>query len=262
MNPRIPSARRLAAAAVSGLLLATAAARASDIHDLQRGLPLDVEDTTTADKGSVQLQGSARYEHQDGDDLLFLEPQAQVGLLDNFHVEFTYPIIAGSGDRTGAGDVIVAGLYRFYDEKGVDLRHHPLPSMAVKAEVELPTGVGSDGLDTTLRFIASKTVTQAESQDRVHLNLSWTHNAAAAGDERENFFSLILGYSRKLDDKTVVLADLIREQQEQEGQDSTILEAGVLRQLTDKITVGAGLGFGLGEDSPDFRATFGVQYSF
>jgi hypothetical protein len=262
MNPRILSARRLAVAAVSGLLLATAAARASDIHDLQRGLPLDVEDTTTADKGSVQLQGSARYEHQDGDDLLFLEPQAQVGVTDNFHVEFNYPIIAGSGDRTGAGDVIVAGLYRFYDEKGVDLRHHPLPSMAVKAEFELPTGVGSDGLDTTLRFIASKTVTQAESQDRVHLNLAWTHNAAAAGDERENFFSLILGYSRKLDDKTVVLADLIREQQEQERQDSTIIEAGLLRQLTDKLTLGAGLGFGLGEDSPDVRATVGFQYSF
>jgi len=243
-------------------LASTLPAGASDIHDLQRGLPLDVEDTTTSDKGSVQLQASARYEHQDGDDLLFLDPQVQVGVLDNFHVEFTYPVIAGSGDRTGAGDFIIAGLYRFYDEQGAGFRDHPFPSMALKVEFELPTGVGSDGLDTTLRFIATKTVTQAESQDRVHLNLSWTHNAAAASDERENFFSLILGYSRKLDDKTVVLADLIREQQEQEGQDSTILEAGVLRQLTDKVTVGAGLGFGLGDDSPDFRATFGVQYSF
>ena len=91
-------------------LASTLPAGASDIHDLQRGLPLDVEDTTTSDKGSVQLQASARYEHQDGDDLLFLDPQVQVGVLDNFHVEFTYPVIAGSGDRTGAGDITVAGL--------------------------------------------------------------------------------------------------------------------------------------------------------
>jgi hypothetical protein len=260
----LPASGPLLSVCLTALVLSAVApvSRASDIHDLQRGLPLDVEDTTTADNGSVQLQGSARYEHQDGDDLLFLEPQAQVGLLDNLHVEFTYPIISGSGDRTGAGDISFAALYRFYDEQGAGFLDHPLPSMAVKADVELPTGVGSDGLDTTLRFIATKTMTQADSQDRVHLNLSWTHNAAAAADERENFFSLILGYSRKLDDKTVVLADLIREQQEQERQDSTILEAGVLRQLADKVTLGAGLGFGLGADSPDFRATFGIQYSF
>src|SRR5512133_1369983 len=99
------------------VILLTPPARAADIHDLQRGLPLDVEDTTTADKGSLQLQASARYEHQADDaDLVFLDPQAQLGLTDRFHVEFTYPLIAGDGDRTGAGDLVFAGLYRFYDE--------------------------------------------------------------------------------------------------------------------------------------------------
>jgi len=28
------------------------------------------------------------------------------------------------------------------------------------------------------------------------------------------------------------------------------------------VTVAAGLGFGIGDDSPDVRATVGVQYSF
>ena len=265
MSPRTLSARlRVLSAAVPAALLAAApVARAGDVHDLQRGLPLDVEDTTTAQHRQMQFQASSRYElDDDGGDLLFVEPQLQYGFADNFHVEVTYPIIAGSGDRTGAGDVIVAGLYRFYDETSPGFGDSPLPSMAVKGEVELPTGVGSDGVDFTLRYVATKTLTHAAPQDRLHLNLAWTHNTAAASDERHNFFSAVLGYSRKLDEETAVLADVVREQQEEDGADATIVEAGLIRQLTENVTLSGGLGFGLGEDSPDFRATFGFQYSF
>jgi hypothetical protein len=266
MNPRVLSAvRHVGIIAIAGAALSAGTrARGGDIHDLQRGLPLEVEDTTTTEKRQMQLQVSSRYQLEDnGDDMLFVDPQLQYGFADNFHVEVTYPIIAGSGDRTGAGDVIVAGLYRFLDEKhpgfGGD---DPWPSLAIKGQVELPTGEHSDGLDTLIRFIATKTITEASSQDRVHVNVDWAHNAAAPSSERENRFALVLGYSRKLDNKTVVLADLIREQERREGEDSTILEAGVMRQVTDQITISGGLGFGLGEDSPDFRATFGFQYSF
>ena len=39
-------------------------------------------------------------------------------------------------------------------------------------------------------------------------------------------------------------------------------EAGVLHQINDKLTVAGGVGFGIGEDSPDVRITVGFQYSF
>ena len=263
VGPHGLTAAWFGAALGATLVAAAGAARAGDVHDLNRGLPLDVEDTVTAERGQVQLQGSARYEHEsDGSDLLFLEPQVQVGVLDNFHFELTYPVIAGDGDRSGAGDFIVAGLYRFLDEKRPGFGDDPWPSLAVKGELEFPTGVDSDGLDTTIRLLATKTVTQSPSQDRLHVNVAWAHNAAAAGDERENRFSFIFGYSRKLDDQTVVLADVVREQDRLEGQDSTIVEAGMLRQLSDRVTVAGGLGFGIGDDSPDVRLTIGVQYSF
>jgi len=265
MNPRfLSAARHVGMVAISGAaLFASSRVRGGDIHDLQRGLPLEVEDTTTTEKRQMQLQAAGRYQLEDnGDDLLFVEPQLQYGFADNFHAEVSYPIIAGSGDRTGAGDVIVGGLYRFLDEKHAGFGDDPWPSLAIRGQVELPTGVHSDGFDTFFRFVATKTITEASSQDRLHLNVDWEHNAAAASFERENRFAIILGYSRKLDDKTVVLADIVREQERHEGEDSTILEAGVLRQITDKVTVSGGLGFGLGEDSPDFRATLGVQYSF
>jgi hypothetical protein len=233
------------------------AARASDVHDLQRGLPLEVEDTTTTEEGSFQVQASARYERtNEGEDQLTVEPQLQYGLLPNLHVELSYPIIAGDADRSGSGDVTAAVLYNFLQEENAR------PALAVKAQVELPTGVGSDGVDTDLRLLLTKTINEGESQDRVHLNAGWMHNAAADSDERQNRFIGVIGYSRKLSDQTVFLADLVREQQEQEGLDSTILEAGVLHQLNEKTTLAAGIGAGLGEDSPDVRITVGLQYSF
>jgi hypothetical protein len=257
-------ARVLLLAAAAAATLPISGARAGEVHDLQRGLPLEVEDTVTAGDHQLQLQAAARYERADGGgDTLTIEPQLQYGITDRFHVEVSYPIIAGGGDRTGSGNVVAAGLYRFLDEDHAGFGgDHIWPSLAVKGQFELPTGVNADGLDTDIRFIATKTLTQAESQDRLHLNVAWIHNAAAESDERHNAFALIFGYSRKLDDKTVFLADLIRQQERQEGEDSTILEAGLLRQVSERVTLAGGVGFGLGDDSPPIRLTVGVQYSF
>ncbi len=242
---------------IAVLCLAALPAAGSAIHDLQRGLPLEVEDTTTADRGDVQLQLTARYEHTDeGDDRLTVEPQVQYGMLENLQVEVSYPVIAGDADRSGSGDFTAAGLYRFLDEDGWR------PSIAVRAGVELPTGVGSDGIDTDLRLVLTKTITDAASQDRLHLNVGWDHNAAADSDERRNRFIGVVGYSRKLSDETVFLADLVREQGEQDGRDSTLVEAGLLHQINEKLSIGAGIGFGLGDDSPDVRLTIGAQYQF
>src|SRR4051794_31333329 len=89
------------AALLAALALAPAAS-ASDVHDLQRNLPLEVEDTITTDPGSLQVQASARYERtHEGEDQLTLEPQLQYGVLPNLHVELSYPVIAGDADRSG-----------------------------------------------------------------------------------------------------------------------------------------------------------------
>jgi hypothetical protein len=65
---------------------------AGDVHDLQEGLPLEVEDTQTAEYRKVQAQASGRYELSDeGDDELRFDPQLQYGAGENWHVELTYP---------------------------------------------------------------------------------------------------------------------------------------------------------------------------
>lgn len=250
----------LAAALVAAVL--PAAAAASDVHDLQRGLPLEIEDTQTAQRREMQFQTPARYERDDDDDTLTIEPQLQYGFADNFQVEVSYPIITGDGRRGGSGDVVVAGLYRFLDEEQPGFSSSPWPSMAVKGEFELPTGVNSDGLDTALRFIATKTLTEDETEDRVHLNVAWEHDMAAGSNARDHIFTAIVGYSRKVREDTVLLADLVLGQDNQEDQSLAILEGGVLHKFSERLIVSGGLGVGLSDDAPEFRATVGFQFTF
>jgi hypothetical protein len=256
----LPGPRALAAAGM--LTVAVPSAAWADVHDLQRGLPLEVEDTLTAQRREMQFQTPARYERDENDDLLTVEPQLQYGFADNFQVEVTYPIKAGDGPRSGSGDVVVAGVYRFLDEEQPGFTSSFLPSMAVKGEFVLPTGINSDGLDTALRFIATKTVTEDETEDRVHLNLAWELDMAAGSNARAHMFTAVIGYSRKVREDTVVLADLVLGQDRQDNQSLVILEGGVLHQLSERLTLAGGLGVGLNDDSPEFRATVGFQFTF
>src|SRR5215213_9417410 len=140
---RFPSFAVLLAA-----LALTPAAPASDVHDLQRNLPLEVEDTTTSERGSVEAQASARYERtNEGEDQLTIEPQLQYGVLPNLQIELSYPVLAGDAERGGSGNLTVGALYNFLPEENAR------PALAVSGQAELPTGVDADGVDTDLRLL-------------------------------------------------------------------------------------------------------------
>ncbi|HEY0009071.1 MAG TPA: transporter [Tepidisphaeraceae bacterium] len=235
-------------------LLANAPAWAGDVHDLNRGLPLDFEDATPSPQGDVSVQLSARYEHNnDGEDQLTLEPQIQWGFAPNAHLQVQAPFHFGDADRSGSGDVAVGVLYNFLQEEGWR------PALAVNGVVFVPSGEGNDGLDTELSLIATKTLTSEPSQDRLHLNVRWTRNAAEEENQRHDRFAFVAAYSRKLDDDTVFVADFIREQQDEEHQDSNIVEAGVIRSFGESVTAGFGVGTGIGDDSPNVLTSLSVQ---
>jgi hypothetical protein len=237
-------------------LLTCAAARAGDVYDLQRGLPTEVEDTKTTDPGAFQLEGSARYERtHDKEDELTVQPDLQYGLVEGMHVTVSLPVVAGDADKAGSGDLALGALWRLLDESR-------WPSLAVQGRVDLPTGRGSDGLDTAVRLIATRGLSETPARDQLHLNLEWEHNAAAAGDERHNLYLVAVGYSRQVAEKTVLVADVVRSYELAESEDSTVIEVGVLQQLSDSLTVSGGLGAGLSEESPKLRFLLGVQYAF
>lgn len=245
------------AAVVCALVLACAtSARAQSSYDLDRGFPTQVIDAYPTAHESLEVQGLLRYEREDGGgDVLLLVPEVQYGIAENVHVAAAVPIVAGSGDRTGSGDVELSALWHFLPEEDW------WAALAVEGQLTLPTGHDTAGLDPAFTLVATKTLSTGQAQDRLHFNLGWEYNAGSGNDERDDMVHVILGYSRRLDERTVLVADLVYEQFRPRGESGTILEVGAMRHLDDQWTVSAGAGVGLGADAPDFRIQAGIQWT-
>jgi hypothetical protein len=228
--------------------------RAQSVHNLERGLPIEAMDTAVTDTGKVQVQGSAINETSETQDRFSLQPNVQWGFAENAHLFVNNPYYLGDESvQSGSGDIFVGILYNFLAEGKY------LPSAAVQGELVAPTGVGSDGLDSALTFVLTKQITKEASEDRIHFNLRWDHNSVAGDDERKDRFEYVIGYSRKVTDKAVLAIDFFRRDELQEGQASNVMEIGMLYQLSQHVTVGAGIGTGIDEDSPDFRLWLSLQ---
>jgi hypothetical protein len=255
--PRFPRLRKWILG--TSLVLAgalTPTARAGDPYNLELGLPLTVIDTAPGQ--GLQFQVFARYDRtSENQDQTLLAPQIQWGFAKDWHLEIESPFLIGDADRTGSGDIQVGLFWNFFHEP----QNSPLPSLAVHGLVIAPTGVGSDGLDTELELVATKTLTPAPSQDELHANVRWDHNSVPGADERQDRFTFVLGYSRRLAQQTILVADVVREQQQTRGQESNVVELGVLQGLGENAVFSFGLGAGVGDDSPNFRALVGFQWS-
>lgn len=234
-----------------------AAARASDHTNLEEGLPTQVEDAypTAYRNREFQLQG--RYERtKDGKNQFVLDPRLEYGFARNWQAKISAPFRLGSGDRTGSGDIGLEAFYNFNTES------LSLPALAISARADLPTGKNSRGVDTTFKFIATKTLGAGSQLQRLHLNLIYRNNAKANFGERSNRYAAIVGYSQRLNADTIGILDFVREQELERGKTSDIFELGLRRQVTPLRALSLGAGVGLGNDSPKFRLTAGLQQSF
>jgi hypothetical protein len=252
---RTSPATAVAAAAVMAAALWPAIAAAQAVHNLERNLPLEVMDTSATDTGKVQLQGSAVNELSDTSDKFTLQPSVQWGAAENMHLLAYSQFFTADDDamETGSGDTFFGFFYNFLGEGRF------LPGMAAQAEMVAPTGEDSEGLDTAFTFVASKQVTRQPTEDRFHFNLRWDHNSESSPGEREDRFTYVAGYSRKVTDKAVLVLDFFRREELQAGQESNVLEIGMLYQLSQRTVIGAGLGTGIGDDSPDTRFSISLQ---
>lgn len=232
------------------------AAQAADHLNLEEGIPLEVEDAYPVPYKGRELQGVFRYERNDGEDILLFEPRIEYGFAPNWQGRIAVPFEFGSGVEDGLGDV---GLELFYNFNAEGLE---LPAFAVSVGADFPTGDNSAGVDPTVKFITTKTLGTGENLDRLHLNLSYTYNDQNRTAERSHLFGATLGYSRRLNSETLLVTDLVYEQEKEENEDVLLLELGARYQLTPLSVLAIGAGAGLTGDSPDFRITGAFQYSF
>ena len=173
MSHRAPFCRRPAGVAgllAFGLTAALARADANQRPKLDPDFPVRFEDAYPVGFNDAYLKFVSRFvEETDGTSVVQLTPEVAYGFAPHLDVHLNETYDVGDGPRTGSGDTNLNVQYLFNEEKEGEW----LPAVAVEGDAIFPTGVGSDGVDTILQVISTKTITWAPTWDEVHLNLTW-----------------------------------------------------------------------------------------
>lgn len=225
---------------------------------LEDGIPLEIGEAYPTGYRNREVQAIGRYERtRDGEDLWLVESRLEYGFARNWEASLSVPFEFGEGAMDeGIQDVGVEALYNFNSEGRY------LPALSLSGGLHIPTAGDSRGADTEVMFLATKSIGWTDLFQRVHLNLSWLRNAGSEPGERENRYRAVAGYDIRTGPDTLLLADLVWEQETERGVDAILAEVGVRRMINPLTAVGVGVGAGLNNESPDIRATIGLQKSF
>lgn len=237
-------------------LAALSTVHAADHPNLEEGLPAPIEDAYPIPYGGREWQAPLRYDRSDtGEDRTVVEPRYEWGFARNAHFKIGVPLFLGSEEDTNSGDVRLEALYNFNQESRF------FPAFAASVRVDAPTGEDSEGVDTSVKLIVSKLLGRSSFYHGLHANAAWFNNADPLPGERDQYNMAALGYTARLSPDTLLVLDVVREEERQEGMTSELAEIGLRRQITPTLVLTGGLGAGLDDQSPDFRVTAGIQYS-
>lgn len=231
---------------------------AADHVNLEEGLPVEIADTIPIHYRNTELQGLARWTHtREGEEKFSLEPRLEYGIWYNAQASVSFPYEFGEAvDENEFKDIDLELFYNFNQETLV------LPAVALAGVVIFPVSDEGEGVDTALKLLMSKTIGGSTLFHRVHLNAAWNQNDDALEDERDDFFKIVMGYDRLLNARTQLVLDYVWEQEKEDNKEANIIEAGLRYQFTPLTVIAAGVGAGVGADSPDLRITLAFQHSF
>lgn len=243
--------------ALLGVFVALFPAFAADHNNLEENLPVRVEDAYTLAKGARELQVGGRYQRIRGSgDQYVAIPRFEYGFARNWQVTLASSLLAGPADRKGSGDTELEVLHNFNTEGLI------LPAFALSGRADFPSGIDSNGVDTRVKFITTKTLGNSYFLHRVHVNAEYLHNAGRLDGERSDRYAVVAGYQARLSTSNMLIADILREQQIDKGIVYNIAEVGLRHQFTPQTVFGLGVGTGFGPDSPRFRVTVSLQHDF
>jgi hypothetical protein len=232
------------------------AAAVSDINEVERGSPTQVEDAYPLAYKELDVEGLFRYERRNDEHRFILSPRLEYGVAPNWQVRLTSPIFTGTTDTTGSGDLQAEILRNFQTET------RWTPAVAISVEGDFPTGHAGYGIDLSLKVLASKTLGASLAIPQLHLNLSWTRRGGRLPQERRDLYGLIIGYSRILTPNMVMVADYFRQQLPVAGRTEDVLEVGLRRALSRMMVAAVGVGYGLNRDSRDFHIQSSIEVTF
>ena len=243
--------------------LLPASALALDHDNLDPNRPIAMEDAYAIPKGEIGLEGGVRFnDRREGRTRVTFQPQIIYGAFDNTQIELQGDLFTEPSTLVGAnksGDLHVGVLYNFNTET------LNVPALALRAEVDLPTGVNSRGVDTQVTGI----MTRSFGRLRVHLNAGYTLLGSPQNQERPGTYRAVaavsypLGYPTSFRD--TLIANVYTRQLDLRGQhNNTGVEIGLRHQLSSRLVVDAGLGteFVGPTDRAALLGTVGVSVGF
>lgn len=216
-------------------------ALALDHDNLDPNRPIGMEDAYAIPKGEIGLEGGVRFnDRRQGRTNVAFQPQIIYGAFANTQIEIQGDLFTEPHSLVGAnksGDFHLGVLYNFNTETLA------LPAMAVRVEVDLPTGVNSQGVDTQLTGI----LTRSFGRLRVHLNAGYGLLGSPQGQERPGTYRAVaavsypLGYPNSFRD-TLIVSVYTRQSDLRGQQNHTGVEVGIRHQLTSRVVLDGGLG--------------------
>ena len=225
-----------------------------DHLNLEKGVPLEVEDAYTTPYMNREFHSYLLYEDlPDSEERFLLVPRLEVGLFKNFQAELAAPFEFGDIEEEVSGNLELAGLYNFNMES---LR---VPAFSLGGGVTVPTGEGREGYDTFLKLNLTKTLPVPVSFHRLHANIYWNQNAKPEKDERINVMKYVLGHQVRIGTDDFFIIDYFYEEQFRKKKENQMLELGLRHQFNPLTVVAAGFGYGLTDESSDFRFNISFQ---
>ena len=244
-------------------LLSPDAALCLDHDNLDPNRPIGMEDAYAIAQGEIGVEGGVRInDRREGRTRVTFQPQIIYGAFANTQIEIQGDLMTEPNTVVGAnksGDLHLGMLYNFNTET------IHLPAFAVRAEVELPTGVNSRGVDTQMTGI----LTRSFGRLRAHLNAGYTVLGSPQGQERPGTYRAVAAISYPLGYPThfldTLIASVYTRQSDLRGQrNNTGVDIGLRHQLTSRIVLDGGLGteFYGPSDRAALMGTVGVSVGF
>jgi Putative MetA-pathway of phenol degradation len=250
---------------VLGLSMAVTSAPvdAIDHKNLDEGRPLRLDDAYAISTGEIEIEAGAGVTvPRRGTARGVFAVEVLYGALPNFQIGIGSTLSTDPrtiDEPAKSGDLALSALYNFNQETLT------LPALGVKLEVNLPTGVKSNGVEVEVKGIVTKSVDRLS----LHLNAGYQFLTDAARDERDGRYELVLGASYPIGapryTRATLIADVFTEQAIHPGQDNVVgAEVGVRYQLTPRLVwdVGGGTEFAGARDRAQFFFTTGISFGF
>lgn len=238
-------------------------AEALDHDNLDPNRPIAMEDAYAIPKGEIGVESGVRFsDRREGRTRVVFQPQIIYGAFYNAQIEIQGDLFTDPASLVGAnksGDLHLGLLYNFNTETLT------VPALAMRVEADLPTGVRSQGVDTQVTGV----MTRSFGRWRVHLNAGYTVLGSPQGQERPGTYRAVAAVSYPLGFPTsfrdTFIADVYTRQSDLRGQrNNTGIEVGIRHQVSSRIVLDAGLGteFVGPADRSAIQGTMGLSVGF